>query len=341
MKKILTAAALVAFLSSPAVAADQPGAGPGPGTRYATDAYPGFDNEEEIIAPERKEPKWFSCINGPNRDNAKDQLEYCRGLLADENWSKAAKHLDALVREWPTSDEAPVAQQLLAETCRDKLLDYEDAFRAYMYLTDFYSLQCDYEKVADLMYGAAQLMRQEGKTVVFFRFDNTVDVRRAFEACVLRAPGAKWVRQAMLTIGELREDEGKYAQAVKVYENLINLYGETPEAKVAVLREANVRMLMLREHGYNRDRCRDTIDFMKLALTTCAVEDVDQIKDFLAESKALTEDEAYRSAKFYDSRTRTSRSAISAYENFLSEYPDSAHAEEIKERLMQLKGADK
>ena len=336
MKKTLTVA-LVAFLSALAVAVDQPGASPGPGTRYATDAFPGFDHEEDIVAPERKEPKWFSCINGPNRDNAKDQLEYCRGLLVEENWSKAAKHLDALVREWPTADEAPVAQQLLAETCRDKLLDYEDAFRAYMYLADFYSLQCDYEKVTDLMYGAAQLMRRDGKTIVFFRFDNTVDVRRAFEACVLRAPGAPWVRQAMLTIGELREDEGKYAQAVKVYENLVNLHGETPEAKVAILREANVRMLMLREHGYNRDRCRDTIDFMKLALTTCAVEDVDQIKEFLAEAKALTEAEAFKSACFYDSRTRTNRSAINAYENFLSEYPESAHADEIKERLMKLK----
>ena len=341
MKKSLTAAALVAFLASVAVAADQPGASPGPGTRYATDAYPGFDNGEEEMAPERKEPKWFSCINGPNRDNAKDQLAYCRELLADGNWSKAAKHLDALVREWPTADEAPVAQQLLAETCRDELLDYEDAFKAYLYLADFYSLQCDYEKVTDLMYEAAQLMRQEGKTIVFFRFDNTVDVRRAFEACVLRAPGAKWVRQAMLTIGELREDEGKYAQAVKVYENLVNLHGDSQEAKVAILREAQVRMLMLREHGYNRDRCRDTIDFMKLALTNCAVEDVDQIKEFLAEAVALTEDEAYRATKFYDSRTRTSRSAINAYENFLSEYPDSVHAEEIKERLKQLKGADK
>ena len=337
MKKSLTAAALMAFLASVAVAADQPGASPGPGTRYASDAYPGFDNGDDEMAPERKEPKWFSCINGPNRDNAKDQLAYCRELLADGNWSRAAKHLDALVREWPTADEAPVAQQFLAETCRDKLLDYEDAFKAYLYLADFYSLQCDYEKVTDLMYEAAKLMRQEGKTIVFFRFDNTVDVRRAFEACVLRAPGAKWVRQAMLTIGELREDEGKYAQAVKVYENLVNLHGDSREAKVAILREAHVRMLMLREHGYNRDRCRDTIDFMKMALTNCSVEDVDQIKEFLAEAVALTEDEAYRATKFYDSRTRTSRSAINAYENFLSEYPNSAHAEEIKERLMKLK----
>lgn len=340
MKRHLIFLCLLASIGS-AFAVDQVGVSPGPGTRYATDAYPGFDREEEIVAPSRKEPKWFGWINGPNRDNAADQLTYCRELMAAENWSKAAKHLDALVRAWPTADEAPEAQRLLGEICRDRLLDFEEAHRAYMYLADFYSLQCDYTKTTDLMYEAAGLMRQEGKTIVFFRFDNTVDVRRAYEACVLRAPGAKWVPQAMLTIGELREDEGKPLEAIKVYENLINIHGDTPEAKVAILRQANVRMQVLEEHGYNRERCRDTLDFLKLALTTCDVKDVQQIREFMAAATARLEDETYKATRFYDSRTRTVNSAIKAYEQFLTDYPESAHAEEIRQRLDQLKGQEK
>ena len=340
MKRHLIFLCLLASIGS-TFAANQVGVSPGAGTRYATDAYPGFDREEEIVAPSRKEPKWFGWINGPNRDNAKDQLTYCRELMAAENWSKAAKHLDALVRAWPTADEAPEAQRLLGEVCRDRLLDFEDAHRAYMYLADFYSLQCDYTKTTDLMYEAAGLMRQEGKTIVFFRFDNTVDVRRAYEACVLRAPGAKWVPQAMLTIGELREDEGKPLEAIKVYENLINIHGDTPEAKVAILRQANVRMQVLEEHGYNRERCRDTLDFLKLALTTCDVKDVQQIREFMAAATARLEDETYKATRFYDSRTRTVNSAIKAYEQFLTDYPESAHAEEIRQRLDQLKGQEK
>ena len=337
MKCHLIILCLLASIGS-TFAANQVGVSPGAGTRYATDAYPGFDREEEIVAPSRKEPKWFGWINGPNRDNAKDQLTYCRELMAAENWSKAAKHLDALVRAWPTADEAPEAQRLLGEVCRDRLLDFEEAHRAYMYLADFYSLQCDYTKTTDLMYEAAGLMRQEGKTIVFFRFDNTVDVRRAYEACVLRAPGAKWVPQAMLTIGELREDEGKPLEAIKVYENLINIHGDTPEAKVAILRQANVRMQVLEEHGYNRERCRDTLDFLKLALTTCDVKDVQQIREFMAAATARLEDETYKATRFYDSRTRTVNSAIKAYEQFLTDYPESVHAEEIRQRLDQLKG---
>lgn len=333
--------AVGALLVAQTVFAQGVGISPGPGTRYATDAYPGFDTEEDLVSPSRKEPRWFGWINGPNRDNATDQLAYCRELLADGNYSKAVKHLDALVREWPTSSEAPVAQLLMADTLFDKLGDFEEAFRAYMYLVDFYSLHCDYAAMTAKMRESVRLMRVDGKRILFFRFANTVDVRRFYEACVLRAPGAEWAPAALLEIADLREEEGKYLQAIKVYENLINLHGDTPEAKIGILREANARMVVLREHAYNRDRCRDTIDFLRMSLKTCDVKDVDQIKDFLREAQDVLEEEAYRGACFYDSNTRTVRSAITAYERFLSDYPESKHAEQIRERVEQLKGLEK
>jgi len=319
-----------------------PGAGTGiAGARYATDAYPGFDNEEEMVKPERKEPRWFSFITGPSRDNAKDQLAYCVELIQGESYSKARRQLDALVREWPTAPEAAKAQQALAELCYVQLKDYEDAFDAYRYLLDFYSLQCDYAKISDLLYQIAGVLKLEGKEIMFVRFANTVDVRRAYETCVLRAPGAKWVPEAMLIIGALREDEGKKEEAIKVYENLRNLFPGTEDAKTAVLRESAVRIQVLRAHGYNRSRCQDTIDFMRLALRSCRPEDVPAIQERLEEAQATGEEAAYLGAKFYDSSTRTKRSAISAYERFLADYPQSEHAEEIRLRVEELKGEEK
>jgi outer membrane protein assembly factor BamD (BamD/ComL family) len=261
--------------------------------------------------------------------------------MADGSWSKARRQLDALVRQWPTSQEAPKAQQTIAEIYLDNLHDVEDAFAAYRYLLDFYSLSCDYGKIADKLYQVANLMKSEGKEVMFIRFANTVDVRRAFEACVLRAPGASWVPEAMLTIGALREDEGKYGEAAKVYENLRNIHPGSDQAKSAWLREAEVRMILLREHAYNRSRCRDTIDFLKLAITGCRPPDVVKMQEFLAEAQNLVAEEEWRATKFYDSPTRTRRSAVSAYEKFLAEHPDSAHAGEARARLAELKEGSK
>lgn len=311
---------------------------PGPGSRYATDAYPGFDKEENIIAQSKKEPGFFSWWSGPKRDNPADQLAWARECAADEAWRKARNAYDALVAEWPTSPEAPLAQEELADLYREKMRDYQQAFEEYKYLADFYSSQCDYDAEAETLFKTAELMREEGKTVLYFRFDNTVDVRRAYEAVVLRAPGASFAPGAMLTIAKLREDEGKQEVAVTVYENLRNLHPRSSEAREAVYLEAKARMVVLHRCEYNRDRVRDTIAFMRLALSTGGLDDVRkaEVQGYLAEATGLLEEEAYKAAKFYDSRTRTRRSAINAYERFLGEHPASDRAPEVRRRLFEL-----
>ena len=314
------------------------GTSPGPSARYATDAYPGFDNESEIIKPSRKEPKWLSWLNGPKRETPAEQLAYALNCQANGSWRSARRGFDALVREWPTSPEAPVAQKALADLYLVHELDYEQAFAEYRYLLDFHSSSCDYDAVAELMFKCAELMREEGKRVVFFRFANTVDVRRAYEALVLRAPGARFAPGAMLTIAALREDEGRYETAVTVYENLRSLHPETPEARAAWHLESGARMKVIRECEYNRDRVKDTIAFLKSALASNALDAAarDEVTLWLAEAERLLEDEAYQAAVFYDSRTRTRRSAVNAYMRFLSDYPESAHAPEIRRRLAEL-----
>ena len=322
---VLAVAALWCSLAAVAVS---PGVSPGPGIRYATDAYPGFDSEDELLKPSRKEPRWFAWING----------KYAASLEAEESWKAAKKAYDALVREWPTSPEAPKAQKAIADICLGKLLDSEAAFAEYRYLLDFYSAQCNYDEIVELMYKTAELMRDEGKTVLFFRFDNTVDVRRAYEAVVLRAPGAKFAPQAMLTIASLREDEDKQDTAATVYENLRSMYPNSSEAAVALYREAKARMVVLRRCEYNRERVRETIGFFTYAIESgkLSSEEAGEVAQLRAEARALLEDEAYKAAKFYDSRTRTRRSAMSAYQRFLDEYPTSDRAPEVRRRLFEL-----
>ena len=332
---VLSVAALWCSLAAVAVS---PGVSPGPGIRYATDAYPGFDSEDELLKPSRKEPRWFGWINGPKKDTAAEQFKYAASLEAEESWKAAKKAYDALVREWPTSPEAPKAQKAIADICLGKLLDSEAAFAEYRYLLDFYSAQCNYDEIVELMYKTAELMRDEGKTVLFFRFDNTVDVRRAYEAVVLRAPGAKFAPQAMLTIASLREDEDKQDTAATVYENLRSMYPNSSEAAVALYREARARMVVLRRCEYNRERVRETIGFFTYAIESgkLSSEEAGEVAQLRAEARALLEDEAYKAAKFYDSRTRTRRSAMSAYQRFLDEYPTSDRAPEVRRRLFEL-----
>lgn len=340
MKSIVALVALCcAVLSSGAA----PAVAPNSLVRYATDAYPGFDLEENILKVEKKTPSFFTTImmRGPKMKNAAEQFRYARSLEAAGSYSSAVNAFDALVMTWPTAPEAWQSQKAIADIYSEKLNDPISAFDEYKYLADFFSSECDYDDIVLKMYETAKTMRLEGKTVVFFRFANTVDVRRAFEAVVLRAPGAAFAPKAMLAVADLRVEEGEYGKAISVYENLRNIYATSPEAVTALRSEGYVRMKMLREHEYNRSRCRDTISFLRATLA--ANPDVpfkQEFQSWIEEATTLLEDEAFRATKFYDSRTRTRRSAICAYERFIARYPASSHVGEAKRRLAELQKLD-
>ena len=314
----------------------QPGLSPGPGVKYATDAYPGFDSEDEIVKPSKKTPGWFRWWSGPKMDSAAEQLVWAEGLDSQDKFWRASRAYNALIEEWPTSPEAPVAQLKLAQL-KEREGDYIDACEEYRYLLDFFSAKCNYAEVVDADFAMCEKMREEGKTIVFFRFANTVDVRRAYEALVLRAPGAAFVPGAMLTIAQLREDEGKLELAVAVYENLRNLHPGTVEARTAMHREAKVRMQLIDEHGYNRERIRDTINFLRLAVrSNCTIAERNDYVAWLDEARKALDTATFVGSKFYDSRTRTRRSAINAYRLYLEDYPDGEHSAEARARLEEL-----
>ncbi len=312
-------------------------AGPG-ANRYATDAYPGFDPSDDLPKPEKKTTAWYMLFSSPAKENAQEQLTYARSCEAAYEWRAAKKAYDALVTYWPTAPEAVKAQKALADLYYTHYFDYEQAFAEYKYLLDFYSSQCDYDAIVRRMYDVAQLMRAEGKTIMFFHFTNATDVRRAFEAVVRAAPGALFAPRAMLTAGELREEENNFEKAIEVYESVRNIYPNSKEAKEALHAEAAARMHVLRSHEYNRARCQDTIWFLKMALDASSDEaERTDYQMWLSEATEIIEREAYFAAKFYDSRTRTRRSAIRAYERFLVCYPASSFAAEAQARLDELK----
>ena len=89
----------VAAVALPLVtAAVPPGVSPGPGIRYATDAYPGFDSEDELLKLARKEPRWFGWINGPKMDSASAEFAYAVECECAEGLRRARARMADLAR---------------------------------------------------------------------------------------------------------------------------------------------------------------------------------------------------------------------------------------------------
>jgi thioredoxin-like negative regulator of GroEL len=109
------------------------GSGFGGNSPYATDAYPGFDGLDDLPKPERREKSWFLHVA---RDTPAEQFAYAKELAENDDFKKACKMCDALVREWPASAEAPAAQRRLAELLLEKDDDAEGALEEYEDLVD-------------------------------------------------------------------------------------------------------------------------------------------------------------------------------------------------------------
>ncbi len=336
MKKILimTVAALTGFALSAAPQRTVVGAAPGGQSPFATDAYPGFDGLDDVPKPERREKSWWF---GVKRATPAEQLAFAEELEKKGDFKGAAKACDALVREWPSAIEAPKAQLHFVHLLAGKLEDYEEAFTQLEYLLDFYARDCAYLELVDYGYKLVNTMVDKKKSWFGLSFLSNRLVRQHYESIVRRAPGASFVAEAMLKIAKLREDDQQYEEAQKVYAALQSKYPLRAEARLGAYREALARMWLCRRLGYNQARCKDTRGFFAHVMARYPdLEQLEEIKKCDREIADYMEKEAYLQAKSYDTKRRTRHAACSAWEQFLKNYPNSPHAEEVRLRILEL-----
>lgn len=312
------------------------GSGLGGNSPYATDAYPGFDNLDELPKPEKKDTSWIWFLRA-KCDTPAEQMAHAHQLEAEGSLRAARRAYDALVREWPASPEAPKAQLALAMVWAKKCMDYDEAFEAIEYLLDFYPRDCDYLELVNYEYQLVNMMVKEKKTFLGMSFTSTRVCRQHYESIVRRAPGASYVPEAMLKIADLREQDDQYEEAVQVYATLASKFPLTPEARAATYLEAKARMWLCRRLSYNRPRCKDTLNYLAMAMKRVPdLDQLDELKTWQSELSQQLSEDAYAQAKFYDTKQRTRHAALSAWERFLKEYPDSPHAEEARARIEAL-----
>ena len=340
--KAIVTCAMVVIVMLPSAAAPQrvTGSGYGGYSQWATDHYPGFEGLDNLPVPEKKEKGWLAewlGIGTPKGATPAEQLAIAKKLEADGDYKAAAKAYDVLVREWPASVEAPEAQYRLAVVFENNLGEYADAFEEYSYLLDFYPKSCSYAKIVETQYKIVNLLHDTRRMFLGMSFTGNRELRQNYERIVRRAPGADYVPEAMLKIADLREQDSDYEEAIKVYSTLRSRYPGTVEARRALYLEAKSRMWLVRRLAYNLPRCKDTEGYLKLALRNDPSHpNVEEMRKWLSELSDYLAEDAWVRAKFYDTKQRTRHAAVAAYGKFLSEYPDSSHADEARARIAEL-----
>jgi len=300
---------------------------------YATDRFEGF---EAFGLDERIQQKtrsfWFSV----RADTPAGQLAYARAELAKGNLRAARKGFEALVREWPASPEAPEAQLDLARLYEQRQ-KFTRAFDEYQYLLTFYAGVCPYDEVLDRQFKIANLLLHDNISMFGLVLSGTDSARKRFEQVVRNAPSSPLAPQAMLIVGGIRMSEKDTDEAIKVYDGLLNRYGESEQATDAAYLSAKCRYDRASKHTYNEAHCRDAISFLRAVTARMPRHpQIGEMTKWLEELSVQLEEQSYRNAVFYDTRQRNRSAALMAYNSFLKEFRDSKYAEQVRNRIAEL-----
>lgn len=306
-----------------------------PGGRgYASDQFEGFDEIDRDKIPQKKNSWWFWL----SEDTAAKQLEYCRARESQGKLNSARKGYEALVREWPATVEAAQAQLNLAHVL-EKMEKYAKAFDEYQYALLHYSGNTPYNEIIDRQYKIANLLLHDNKSMFGWLLSGTADVRERFEQVVRNAPRSPIAPEAMLKVARIREDDQDLEEAIIVYDGILNRYPQSPQASTAAWLSSRCRYNLSVKHSYNENRCRETIAFLKAAITRLSKHpEKGQIEDWLTELTDLLAEQNYKKALFYDTKRYNKATKINAYRRFLTEFTESKYAPTVRARLSELDG---
>lgn len=334
MKKQVTTIGSAALIAMTSVLAALAQTGRPGGTRgYASDQFEGFDAlDEDSRIPQKTKSFWYSV----DAETPAAQLQIAEKNEALGRDRAARKAYEALIREWPTAPEAAQAQYALAQL-QERQQKFEKAFDEYQYLITHYAGHCPYQEVLDRQFRIANYLLHNNTSMFGWSLSGTDAIRERFEQIVRNAPRGAQAPEIMLVIGSIRVSEKELQEAIAVYEGLLNRFPQAPQAVTAAYLAAQCRHELAVKHSYNEPRCREAIAFIKAVLARMPTHpQKTQMTAWLNELTALLVEQNYQQAVFYDTKQRNAEAAKAAYRRFLSEFSDSRHAAQVRERLTQL-----
>ncbi len=270
--------------------------------------------------------------------SAAAQMRYAEDLEKKGDEAGAYKACKVLVKRYGLSVLAPKAQRKIGILLQ-KHADYDKAFDAYnTYLTK-YPQGVDFDSVVEQAFTIAKLFL-EGQKKKVMGVPTTSSMGRAqtmFETIVKNAPFSKFAPLAQFNVGQALEKQGKYPEAIKAYQVVVNKYAGDAIADDALYQVGYVRLRETREGSYDRAsvaKARESFeDFINRYPES---EKVPQAKENMKTLEGGNAKSSLDIARYYD-KTKQHRAAVIYYNDVIKTQPGSPESEIAKARIEELK----
>ena len=282
-----------------------------------------------------------------SRDEASANEAFRQGEALENagNLDEAARVYKNLVKTNGFSAAAPKAQFHLGKTLERKG-NYKDAFKAYTDYTTKYPRGGEFDAVIQAQFDIAKLYltgQKKKKVLGIIPSSDANQAKEMFEAIVKRAPYHKLAPLAQFNVGQSLEKEGKPAEAIGAYQEVITRYPGDPVADDAQYQIGYVQYHETQDGSNDQNarlRAREAFeDFVNRYPNS---EKVSQARQNIQSLSGNDVKGTLGIAKFYD-KTKNYRAAVVYYNEVIRVSPASPESDQSRKRIDELKlqiGAD-
>lgn len=268
-----------------------------------------------------------------------EQLDHANQLREAGRRRRAQRQYRALVRYWPSSEEAARAQLAYAQVLQDRG-KWIRAFEEYQELLNRYSGLVPHRKVLDskLLIAEELIERRRGRFLFFPGFGSPERAVPVLESIVRQGPRWERAAEAQLLIGQIKEEAGDWEEAVFAYERVETRYPGTPQALEAAFGKARTLYRLSNKYPTHLDGAETAMHALALFIQNYPdAEYADAAREYLQALRGRIEQIEFAKAEFYDRKAREPQAALLSYELFLQRFPHSDLAEKARKRMAALR----
>lgn len=291
---------------------------------------------------EQRREGWFSSLFlRPAHPDPSNQLAYARSLRDGGRPRGAVRAYRALILTWPASAEAVDALLERARLLETRgLLD--DAFSDYQQLVTRYAGRFDFhEVIAQQIQLADRIMARRSLPWLFGGFSTPERALPMYAQILTNAPNWSSAPAVALRIGRIHEENGDFAEAIAAYADVRIRYPNSPEAEEADERRIECLLRLARRapnHTAVLDEAWGSIhDFLARYPQSPRARQIAARGSDIAERRAQI---AFEAARLYDRPRYSNQVVRTAYERFLTQFPDSRWAPVARRRIAELGGKE-
>jgi outer membrane protein assembly factor BamD len=266
------------------------------------------------------------------------QLQYGQDLEKKGDLAGARDAYKRLLKVFPLAQQTSEARIRLAGIL-EKQGRFEEAFDSYDELVQKNPESKEFIPALDAMFNIAKRYMNGEKRRLFGvkMFASNQRAEEMFDTILKRAPFSRSAAQVMLFRGMMMERQGKDAEALSAYQQIIERFPSDSIADEAQYQMGYIRLRSVKEGSYDHtDRVRAQESFEDFVNRAPQNGRIPQARENLQLIEANAAKASLEVAKFYD-KTEKFKAAVLSYQDVIRDHPNSKEADLARKRIAALR----